>query len=283
MGGVPSRSGSVGLAGDGWGARPALRSLQARFSALEVLSGDPEVLALLRPEDRPVGALQDFSAGTVVCAGYQPIVPAAQLRARDFVNIHYALLPRYRGMHSTVWAILNGEPELGLTIHLMNEDIDDGPILGQYRIPYAAQTSAEVMEACHAIVARELGEVVRGYLEGRIQPAPQDKSLATWVPRRNHADCRIDFRQPCEQIARAFKALVRPYPLPMLVSRGVEYEVSQAEIIHRPYLCTEGRVVNVDGEGAWIKIADGLLLVRALEREGQPVAPQEVLTRGQRL
>lgn len=276
-------SAGVALAGDGWGARPALRSLQARFSSLEVLSDDPEVLALLRPADRAVRALRDFSAETVVCAGYQPIVPAAQLQARDFINIHYALLPRYRGMHSTVWAILNGEPELGLTIHLMNEDIDDGPILGQYRIPYTAQTSAEVMEACHAIVARELGGVVQGYLEGRIQPVPQDKSRATWVPRRNRADCRIDFSQSCEQLARAFKALVRPYPLPMLVSRGVEYEVSQASIIHRPYVCTPGRVVNVDGEGAWIKITDGLLLVRALEREGQAVAPQAVLTRGQRL
>jgi methionyl-tRNA formyltransferase len=274
---------AIGFAGDGWGAIAALASLQRHFKRVEVRSGDPAVLALLRPADHSFETLDAIRAETIVCAGYQPIVPEELLMARTFVNVHYSLLPRYRGMHSTVWAILNGEPILGLTVHVMNRDIDDGPVLAQFELPYEGQTSAQVMESCNAIVTRELGSVVARFVDGDLEPVPQDRSKATWVPRRNREDCHLDFSWTCEQVERFFRALVRPYPLPILISRGGEYEITRASIIHRPYYCTTGRVVNLDADGAWIKLSDGLLLVQELEQEGQLLDPRTVLTRGQRL
>jgi methionyl-tRNA formyltransferase len=49
------------------------------------------------------------------------------------------LLPKYRGLHSTVWSILNNEPYFGLTIHIMNEFIDDGPVVYQYKFRNSGQ------------------------------------------------------------------------------------------------------------------------------------------------
>jgi methionyl-tRNA formyltransferase len=54
------------------------------------------------------------------------------------LNVHSALLPKYRGMLPTFWALLNGEPETGVTVHRMVEGIDGGDIILQRRVPIAA-------------------------------------------------------------------------------------------------------------------------------------------------
>ncbi|MBX9929529.1 MAG: hypothetical protein K2X99_11500 [Gemmatimonadaceae bacterium] len=275
--------GTIGFAGDGWGAVAALRSLQARFPAIEVVTRDPDVVALLRTTDIARGAIEAITASVIVCAGYQPIIPAALVEARTMINVHYSLLPRYRGMHSTVWAILNGERELGLSIHLMNQDIDDGPLLAQCVVPYEDQTSTEIMERCNALVEQTLGDVVAEFLAGTRRAQPQDRAQATWVPRRNRDDCALDFSLSVAELHRVFRALVRPYPLPHLTSRGVRYEVADATLVARDYRCTTGRVVNIDAEGVWVKVADGLLVVRTLERDGERIDARTVLKRGERL
>lgn len=56
------------------------------------------------------------------------------MNKNKIINIHYSLLPKYRGYHSTVWAIINDEKYLGLTIHEMSEYIDDGDIIYQYKV-----------------------------------------------------------------------------------------------------------------------------------------------------
>lgn len=274
----------IGFAGEGWGAVTALPSLQAFFPAIEVLSPDPEVLNLLRPSDRVLTTLESASTSHIVCAAYKPLVPATELAKRCFVNIHYSLLPKYRGMHPVIWGILNGEQRFGFSIHLMNEDIDDGAILAQYEIPYAGQTSAELMQHFNQQVGRMLGQVMHDYVGGRLTPKAQNKNEASWVPKRNRDDCLIDFNSSCVQLERFFKALVRPYPLPSLRSDDKIYEVSQAKIIYRPYGCTTGRVVNIDADGVWIKIADGLLVVQTLEDpQGYAQPAAALLKRGQRL
>ncbi|MGB3739798.1 MAG: hypothetical protein WA948_10665, partial [Pontixanthobacter sp.] len=113
---------------------------------------------------------------------------------------------------------------------------------------------------------------------------PQDHDRATWVPRRNLDDCLIDFTENAAFLDRFFRALVAPYPLPAIQCRGVRYEVTRHRLVHRPYRVTNGRVVNLAPDGAYITIADGLLVVAELRDEsGRIYAPSAILRMGDRL
>lgn len=274
---------AIAFAGDGWGAVAALASLQREFRTVEVSTADVEVEKLLRPQDSVIATVADATAAIIVCAGYKPIIPANELQRRAFVNVHYSVLPRYRGIHPAVWAIINGEHEHGLSVHLMNMNIDDGPILVQHKFDILEMNARQVMERCNEWVRENLGRVIHEFWAGNVTPHPQDKSLATWVPRRNADDCNIDFQSTCAALRRFFRALVHPYPLPRIVVRGEAFEVAGAEILERPYSCTVGRVVNIDEEGAWIKISDGLMVVKTLTKNGNNIMASSLLKMGQRL
>ena len=270
--------------GSGHGGDAALCSLLAEFPKLEIVTDDPVLRALARPADLLCETVEALQGPVGVMAGYRGILEAGFLARKTVLNVHYSLLPRYRGLHSTVWAMLNLETELGLTCHIANEFVDDGPIVHQHRVTYAGATSAELMQQFNNYVVRNLGRVVRDYLEGRIQPVRQDKRQATWVPNRNLDDCLVDFSWPAPRLRALFRALVRPYPLPALVIRGQRLEITAAQIVDRPYFCTAGRVVNVDADGAWIKCADSLLLVqRLLDGNGNEHPATTLLRRGMRL
>ncbi|MCX7780187.1 MAG: formyltransferase family protein [Negativicutes bacterium] len=274
------------FAGEGHGAVAALKSLQKKYARVEIISHDQEVLSLRREGDLILNAFSQGQSGYVVLAGYKKLIPPHELKMRVFINTHPSLLPAYRGFHSVVWAMLNMEKELGFTIHLVNEFLDDGDILHQYKINYNGQTSKEIMDAFDAFAEAELGSIVHEYISGNIQPVKQDKSKATWVGKRNLGDCIIDFSWECERLQMLFKALVKPYPLPRIVVGGKPYEVVASKIItDKHYFTHVGRVLNIDAEGVWIKTKDGFLTVTLLAdpENGTVIPAAAVLKLGMRL
>ena len=68
------------------------------------------------------------------------------LSKKIIINTHPSLLPKYRGVHALAWAMINMEEELGFSIHLMNEYVDDGDILEQFRVKYENQTAKEMLK-----------------------------------------------------------------------------------------------------------------------------------------
>ncbi|USD38666.1 methionyl-tRNA formyltransferase [Ferrimonas sp. SCSIO 43195] len=271
------------LAGNGWGAVAALESLQKEFNRIEIYSTDINVSKLIRDCDVAINDLNCAESEYVVCAGYQKVVSEYELKKKKYINIHYSLLPKYRGLHSVVWGILNGEEDFGVTVHLMDKNIDNGPIIKQFSFSDNTKNAKEVMEYCNAIVLNNLGGVVKSYINGEIVETVQNFEEATWVPRRNLDDCLIDYNETVHEISLLFRALVRPYPLPMIEVEGKRFEVTDYELKKRTYKCTIGRVVNLDENGAWIKIKDGLLIVKRLEIDCKKFNPNDILKIGQRL
>ncbi|MGF1761310.1 hypothetical protein L4D76_25995 [Photobacterium sagamiensis] len=271
------------LSGNGWGAIPALVSLQQVFSEVEIYSSDSDVLSLKRESDILIDCLMEAKSTYIICAGHKDIIDDESLSRKNYINVHYSLLPKYRGMHSVVWGVLNGEKEFGLTIHLMDKFIDNGPIITQFSFDRKDMNSVQIMEQCNEIVRDNLGYVVNNYIQGKISPIEQNVNDATWVPKRSYSDCIIDFEKNCQQLNLFFDALVSPYPLPMIKIGNSLFEVIDYDIKQRDYFCTEGRVVNIDEEGAWIKIKDGLLIVKKLRLEESYIDPRDILKMGQRL
>lgn len=258
--------------GDGWGAVAVLKGLQNFFLPVYVVSNDEDVLAVAeRTADADLSLYHDEF---LLFAGYKPIVPKEVLNTNCCINIHYSLLPQYRGLHSTVWAILNDEEYLGATIHLMDEFIDNGPILYQYKVKNDRESnSRQYMEMFNSHIKDVIGYVLTDFLDGKIIPQKQDKSNASWVGRRNEKDCKIDFSKPLAYQKAFFRALVEPYPLPYFTHKRERYEVTKADYHPSSVITHIGRILNIDNEGIWVKCADGYLVVQEIRnKDGKSVS-----------
>ena len=271
--------------GNGHGGVVALKSLQQEFDKIEIITDDEQIIKLARKKDCLLSDIAETSAKLGVCAGYQKIVPKKILDNKTIINTHPSLLPKYRGMHSLVWAMLNFEKEIGFTVHLMNEHIDDGDIIAQFKIKYNNETSKEIMDKFDEWVEINLGMIVKKSINKEIIPQKQNKSKATWVSRRNIEDCIIDFNWDKKFIEMFFKALVRPYPLPMIRVKNRLYEVDGYSFFEANYYTHLGRVVNVEDGKAFIKTKDGLLIVENLMNfeTKQRYRANEILKLGMRL
>jgi methionyl-tRNA formyltransferase len=126
----------------------------------------PEFVERVRHELRPdlivsVAASQIFKE------------PLLRIPARGCVNVHGALLPRYRGMLPSFWTLLNGEREGGVTVHYMNPGIDDGAIIAQRRFPiHAGDTVETLIGRSKALGAELLTDVIGRIARGEVTTAP---------------------------------------------------------------------------------------------------------------
>ena len=111
-------------------------------------------------------------AGTqVIClAGFMRVLTAHFVDRWQgrMLNIHPSLLPKYRGLHTHARALEAGETEAGCTVHLVTPALDDGPILGQARVPILAGDTPEALAARVLVEEHRIyPEALRAYLEGR--------------------------------------------------------------------------------------------------------------------
>ena len=128
------------------GAISALKSLQNQFPALYICSYDQDVQRIMRSSDAALKNIKDYTTyDIVICAGYKNIILPEELEQTDFINIHYSKLPKYRGLHSVAWAILNDEKTIAASIHKMSQDIDAGDILAEYDLPLGDKNSAQLL------------------------------------------------------------------------------------------------------------------------------------------
>lgn len=274
------------LAGNGWGAHAALTSLESVFTKILIVTDDKELLARAKLKGFKVeSSILNVDANIFICAGYVKILNSEFLKSKTVLNIHYSLLPKYRGLHSTVWAILNNESHLGLSVHIMNEFVDDGPIIHQYKFINSDQTSREAIEHCNDYIQKHLSKILTNFLQGKVNMKPQNRSKATWVCRRNLDDCIIDFNWTTQFIKLFFRALVDPYPLPRIKVGSLIVEVMSYELTEANYEMTIGRVVNIEDQMVWIKVKNGLLVIKKARdiSNGNPIEINKIFKLGMRL
>ena len=127
--------------------------------------------------DRPgferalIAALEPHAPDIVCLAGFMRILTPVFIDrfAGRILNIHPSLLPAYKGLDTHQRALDAGESEAGCTVHVVTPDLDDGPILGQSRVPVlpgdtAAILAARVLEAEHSLYPRILRSFAGGLL-----------------------------------------------------------------------------------------------------------------------
>lgn len=128
--------------------------------------------------------LVGYKPDLLLVFGFNWRLPHEALKLPRFgaLNVHPSALPKYRGPSPVLWAIRNGDPFMGITVHRMNEKIDSGPILAQVDdIPIPEQvTRADIWNLTQAAVPRLLADALDAALRG--DPGlPQDEAKATYA------------------------------------------------------------------------------------------------------
>ncbi len=153
--------------------------------------------------------LRELAPDVAVVVAYGKIITSEALTIPEFgfVNLHPSLLPKYRGPSPIQSAIANGDTETGVTLMLLDAEVDHGPILAQERVPLSptatrSSLERELAERGAALLERVLPE----YLTGRITPQPQDHVRATTTPLLSREDGRIFWDEPAAVIERKIRA-----------------------------------------------------------------------------
>ncbi len=129
-----------------------------------------------------VAFLREEKIELVVSAAGMEIVrePALSAPPKGWLNYHSALLPRHRGRQPLFWALLAGEPEVGVTVHLMDAGLDSGPILAQAMVPVAPGDSLDdLYRKTIAVGPPLLARLTRELLTGDPPRLANDPALAT--------------------------------------------------------------------------------------------------------
>ena len=187
--GPPGRYGGDGIGG-------VVEGMPRHLDVL-VASGSHRFAALL-------GALEPDLA---VCGGFPLRIPndALAVPRLGIVNTHPALLPRFRGPNPIGWALRNGEPELGYSVHRMDDDFDTGPLLaqGSTRID-DVERPEELFERMLGLVARLLPEALRRVEAG--EPGDSQDGEASYAGFFEHGFAEIDWSRPALEIHRQVRA-----------------------------------------------------------------------------
>ena len=128
-------------------------------------------------------------------------------------NLHGSLLPKYRGRAPINWAVLHGEPRIGMTLHRMVKAADAGAIVDQEGVDLAPRDTAEqafrkVLPCARRVLARQIDAL----LAGTAKETPQDEASAAYFGGRKPEDGRINWSQTSTQIFNLIRAVTDPYP-----------------------------------------------------------------------
>jgi methionyl-tRNA formyltransferase len=151
-------------------------------------------------------------ADVAVVVAYGRILPDEFLRAprRGCINVHFSLLPLYRGAAPANWAIVNGETETGVTTMFIEPTLDTGPILRQQKTPIGEkETAPELMQRLAEIGAELLGETLARLDD--LTPRPQHDADATFAPVLSKEDGLIDWSLSAFAIERRVRGF-QPWP-----------------------------------------------------------------------
>ncbi|MEW2257915.1 methionyl-tRNA formyltransferase [Streptomyces sp. NPDC047869] len=166
------------------------------------------------------------------------------------INVHDALLPRYGGFAPLNWALVNGESEVGVTAHFMNEDFDLGDIVVQKRV--AVEDKDTVTDLFHKTVELFVPvtlEAIDLIASGRTEWTKQDPSEATFFHKRSVEDSRIDWTWSAQDISNLVRAQVDPYPNAFAYFKGQRVRILSASVSRARLGGTVGRVFRPEGEG----------------------------------
>jgi methionyl-tRNA formyltransferase len=176
--------------------------------------------------------LRSWSPDVIVVAAFGRILPQAilDLPSKGCLNVHGSLLPKYRGAAPIQWAVINGEPETGVTIMVMDAGLDTGAILDQVVMPISDEdTAGDVAGQMAKVGGGLLVSTLKKWMAGTIEAQTQDESEATLAPILKKEDGLIDWSQSAITLANRIRGL-SPWPGGYTFMQGERWGIWKAQV-----------------------------------------------------
>jgi methionyl-tRNA formyltransferase len=177
-------------------------------------------------------ALESSRPDAIVVVAYGELLPPAvlELPALGTINLHFSLLPRWRGAAPVQRAILEGDETTGVSVMLLDEGLDTGPILIARQEPILPGEDAGSLGARLAEVGAPLVvDALRALIEGTAAPVPQGDAGVTFAVKPQPEERRIDWRDPAEEIVRRVRAFA-PAPGATTTFRATPLKLLRTEV-----------------------------------------------------
>jgi len=227
-----------------------------------------------------VDSLRAFAPDLGLSIAYDRILhrPVRDTAPLGFLNFHAGNLPYYRGRNVINWAIINGEPEIGVTAHFVDEGIDTGDILLQRTLPLGwTDTYGEVLARVVAAIPPLVEESVERVAQGGYVVQRQADLPGTYFAGREWGDEWLDWSDTSFNLHNKVRGISRPAPGARTLRNGETVVIWRAyyDRTWPKYIATPGQVVwRVPGEGVLVKTGDSTLLVQEVEIGGRVGAPR---------
>ena len=220
----------------------------------------------------------------LLVAAYGRILPpeALAIPRKGAINVHPSLLPRYRGVSPVVTALLDGVDVTGVTLYLLDEGMDSGPILAQRQEQVGTEDTAESLTLRLFQLGAELTwDVLPRWLAGDITLQPQDQAAATVTRPIVREDGEADWRLPAEALHRRLRAFT---PWPGLYTRWKGRNLKIVDAAPLSGAVEPGQVVPLDEPGipCGVGTGEGVLGLKALLLEGKKELPAREFLLGHR-
>lgn len=263
--------------------KPQGRSRSTLVAPPVKLAAERAGLQVLQPE-RPTGDLflaslrrLDFDLGVVVAYGHILRPGLLMLPPRGMINVHASLLPRFRGAAPIQHAILAGDATTGVSIMRMEEGLDTGPVLLRLDTAiYDHETSGDLAVRLAALGAKALVTALELLEKGAARPAPQDASAATYAPKIDRDQARLDWSHEATALARQVRAF-DPAPGAWTTHQGSPLKLfgpTPTDARGEP-----GTVISV-GEQLVVAAGNGSLAVREVQPAGKSRLAVDAWARG---
>ena len=280
---IPPQDLVCGILDDSSDSRSCLQEMQA-FCGKRQLTH-----FLLRDNSGLKAACERHKPFCVVVVGWYQIIPPSLLAMvpGGFAGIHASALPRYRGGAPLVWALINGENQVGVSLFYFSAGMDDGRIIEQRVLEVGPDESiGDLLVRVQDASIEMLKQKARAILEGGADAWEQDHGQATYASQRRPEDGLINWNWPAAKVHNFIRAQSRPYPGAFsFTGAGQDGEqaihIWRARIFPRPYYGPPGRVVQSGRRGMIVCCGQGAVEVLEASRKDKPgVALHELISVG---
>ena len=268
--------------------RPAGRGQQSKPSPVRKFAESRSIPVIAPEKIRTAEFLETlgkWKPEIIVVVAYGRILPKSvlELAPQGCLNVHYSLLPKYRGAAPAVWTIINGETEGGVTTMKLAERMDAGAIYLQEAIPLASdETTGSLQAKLTPIGARLLVDTLRRLKDGSLTPREQDESLATLAPILKKEDGLIDWRRSANEIERRVRGL-DPWPGSHTFISGKLLKVHRAKLTSIESQAAPGEIVRADAGEFWVATGAGVIGLEEVQLENKKRLPGVEFIMGARI
>ena len=215
--------------------------------------------------------LKELAPDVCVVAAYGKILPQSMLDIpkHGCLNIHGSILPEYRGAAPMQRAIIEGKKITGVTIQQMELGMDTGDILVIRETEIGENDKFEdIHDRLGVLGAEAILEAIALLREGKLNPVPQDESLATYAAKIEKADCVLDFSRTARQLHDQIRGM-SPFPLAFTrLPGGSMLKVTESRVADEDSQGECGKVVSLD-EGIVVQCGKGKLRLVGVLPEGK--------------